>query len=114
MKGLVLTRSDRRRRCMPRCFVCYLLFMQFALSATPGLAVGDVVFYRLPTQGGGVVPLEGTTTVNPGGSVTFQHPKFGKVYFDLASVEIKKAPTLTAQFSRMLGRAGNDAEKRMA
>src|SRR5262245_29558464 len=55
-------------------------------------ARGDVVFYRLPTRSGTVVTLEGTTTVNPGGTVTFQHPRFGKVYFDLASVEIKKAP----------------------
>jgi len=72
-------------------------------SLTMSSARGDVVFYRLPTRGGGVVTLEGTTTVNPGGTVTFQHSRFGKVYFDLASVEIKKAPPLTAQFKRMLG-----------
>jgi len=33
-----------------------------------------------------------------------------KSLFDLASVEIKKAPPLTAQFNRMLGRAGSDAK----
>src|SRR6267142_848541 len=100
----------------PLCFLRYLLFLYLLLgpSLTMSSARGDVVFYRLPTRGGGVVTLEGTTTVNPGGTVTFQHSRFGKVYFDLASVEIKKAPPLTAQFNRMLGRAGSDAEKRMA
>jgi hypothetical protein len=80
----------------------------------PGVALADIVFYRLPTKSGGVVILEGSTTVNPGGTVTFNHPRFGKIYFDLESTEIRKAPTLPAQFARQLGRAGNDADKRMA
>ncbi|HZN34873.1 MAG TPA: DUF1570 domain-containing protein [Pirellulaceae bacterium] len=82
-----------------------------ALLAAPASA--DVVFYRLPTTRGDVVMLEGATTVNPGGTVTFSHPRFGKIHFDLASTEIRKAPTVSAQFSRVLGRAGSDAEKRM-
>jgi hypothetical protein len=76
-------------------------------------AQADVVFYRLPTTSGAVVILEGSTTVNPGGTVTFQHPRFGKVHFDLESTEIRKAPTIQAQFARVLGRAGNDADKLM-
>src|SRR5581483_5796361 len=73
----------------------------------------DVVLYRLPTRRGDTVILEGATTVNPGGTVTFSHSRFGKIHFDLESVEIKKAPTLQTQFNRQLGRAGKDAEKRM-
>jgi hypothetical protein len=74
-------------------------------------AAADVVFYRLPTARGTVVTLEGTTTVNPGGSVTYQHARFGKIYLDLASTEIRKAPPIQSQFNRQLGRAGKDAEK---
>jgi Protein of unknown function (DUF1570) len=76
-------------------------------------SAADVIFYRLPTSSSGVVMLEGTTTVNPGGTVTFVHPRFGKIHFDLESTEIRKAPTTSAQFSRVLGRAGADADKRM-
>src|SRR5688572_10040953 len=66
-------------------------------------APGDVVFYRLPVTSGAVVMLEGTAVVNPGGTVTFNHPKFGKIHFDLESTEIKKAPSLISQFNRVLG-----------
>lgn len=76
-------------------------------------ARADVVFYRLPTPGGETVMLEGTATVNPGGTVTFNHPRFGKIHFDLASTEIKKAPSLLSQFNRILGRAADNADKRM-
>jgi hypothetical protein len=77
-------------------------------------AFGDVVFYRLPTSRPMVVMLEGTTTVNPGGTVTFSHSRYGRIYLDLESVDIKKAPTLEAQFARQLGKAGKDADRRMA
>jgi hypothetical protein len=76
-------------------------------------AQADIVFYKLPTRSGSVVILEGSTTVNPGGTVTFNHHKFGKIHFDLESCDIHKAPTMTSQFGRQLGRAGNDADKRM-
>jgi hypothetical protein len=83
------------------------------------LAVGsharaDVIFYRLPISSGGTVVLEGKTMVNPGRTVTFTHPRYGTVHLDLESVDIKKAPTLEAQFNRQLGKAGKDAEQRMA
>jgi hypothetical protein len=95
-------------------FLCFLLFVVLnavPLAARPARA--DVVLYRLPTQRGDTVILEGSTTVNPGGTVTFTHPRFGKIHFDLESVEIKKAPTLQTQFNRQLGRAGKDPEERM-
>jgi hypothetical protein len=83
------------------------------LALAQGQAFADVIFYRLPTRSGSVVILQGATTVNPGGTVTFSHHKFGKIHFDLESTEIRKAPTLQSQFNRVLGRAGNDANKRM-
>src|SRR5439155_1239109 len=98
-----------RYRSMIRQCITRLVFVLLPLSA----ARGDVVIYQLPTTSGQTVILEGTTTVNAGGTVTFQHARFGKVYFDLESVEIKKAPSITTQFNRLLGRAGNDAEKRL-
>jgi hypothetical protein len=84
------------------------------LALTSAEARADIVFYRLPTRSASVVTLEGSATVNPGGTVTFNHHKFGKIHFDLENTEIRKAPTLASQFGRQLGRAGNDADKRMA
>lgn len=83
------------------------------LTLAAGQALADVVFYRLPTKSGSVVVLQGSTTVNPGGTVSYSHPRFGKIHFDLESTEIRKAPTVQAQFGRVLGRAGNDPEKLM-
>lgn len=90
------------------CLLCLMLTLSAVTSAR-----ADVVFYRLPTKSGGIVILEGSTTVNPGGTVTFNHSKFGKIHFDIESCEIRKAASLTSQFGRQLGRAGNDADKRM-
>jgi hypothetical protein len=96
------------RRCWPS---AALFAAALLLSAAP--AAADVVLYRLPVASRSVVMLEGATTVNPGGTVSFTHPRYGKIHFDLASVEIHKAPTISAQFSRVLGRAGESADKRM-
>ena len=82
-----------------------------ALTTVPVSA--DVVFYRLPIESGSTVILQGSATVNPGGTVTFSHHKFGQIHFDIESTEIRKAPTLQSQFNRVLGRAGKDANKRM-
>ena len=80
-----------------------------AIGLAAGPAAADVLLYRLPVASRSVVMLEGATTVNPGGTVSFTHPRYGKIHFDLASVEIHKAPTSPAQFSRVLGRAGESA-----
>jgi hypothetical protein len=84
-----------------------------ALLACASSARADVIFYRLPTEKASVVTLEGTATVNPGGTVTYSHPRFGKIHFDIASTEIRKAPSIQSQFSRVLGRAGKDTDKLM-
>ncbi len=91
-----------------------LLLVWMLCIALGNVARADVIFYRLPTTSGGTAVLEGETTVNPGGTVTFLHPRYGRIYFDLESVDIKKAPTLEVQFNRQLGKAGKDAEQRMA
>src|SRR5262245_34889219 len=74
-------------------------------------ARGDIVFYRLR---GLEVMLEGTTTINPGGTVTVTHARFGKLHLPLEQVDIKKALPLQTQYNRMMGKAGADAEARMA
>jgi hypothetical protein len=78
------------------------------LSHQPARA--DVLFYRLPTTSGDVVALEGSTTVNPGATVTYQHPRFGKIYFDLASTDIHKVPTIQSQFGKVLREAGKNPD----
>jgi hypothetical protein len=76
-------------------------------------ARADIVFYQL--GGGMTVVLQGKTTVNAGGTVTFNHPKLGTMYFKLESgTEVKKVPTLQEQFNKQLGRAGADGDKRFA
>src|SRR5262245_20787765 len=91
----------------------FRLFIAFCGAVLEVPSRADVVLYRLPTSRGDTVILEGSTTVNPGGTVTFTHARFGKIHFDLESVEIKKAPTLQTQFNRQLGRAGKDPDQRM-
>jgi len=76
-------------------------------------SLADVVIYRLPVAGGAMVVLEGAANINPGGTVTFSHPRYGRLHFDLDSVDIRRGPTLQAQFARELGLAGNDPDKRM-
>jgi len=95
------------RLCVQSCALASLI----VIGAGPLLA--DVVSYRLPNSSGAVVTLEGTTTVNPGGTVSYQHPRFGRIHFDLESVEIRKAPSVHTQFAREVRKAGKDTEKLM-
>jgi hypothetical protein len=83
-----------------------------ALLAAPLSARADIVLYTLPGTEAQMV-LQGSTTVNPGGTITFTHSKFGKIYFKLGETEIKKVPTLGSQFQKQLGRAGATADARM-
>lgn len=100
----------------PLCNARRLLTL-LVLALGPALtsrAYADIVFYRLPGSGGSVA-LEGEITVNPGGTATFKHSRFRRsIYFDLASIDIKKAPSLEVQFNRQMGKAGKDADQRMA
>jgi hypothetical protein len=85
-----------------------------ALVAIASAAQADVLFYTLPTKKPIVVTLQGDTGVNPGGTVTFTHSKFGKIHFDRENVDIRRVPTLKAQFSKQIAKAGNDADACMA
>src|SRR5262245_35508174 len=91
-----------------RAMSAQLALAQFALAilalaiVAPRPARADVLFYSLPGDSGLAVTLEGTTGVNPGGTVTYTHPKFGKIHFDRASVDIRRVPTLQSQFSKQL------------
>ena len=81
-----------------------------SLAVLPGQGRADIVFYQLGS--GMTVVLQGKTTVNAGGTVTFNHPKLGTMYFKLeAGTEVKKVPTLPEQFNKQKGRAGKDANK---
>lgn len=86
--------------------------MAFTFVACTSGAKADVLFYNLPGSNLALA-LEGATTINPGGTVTYQHPKFGTIHFSLDSVEIKRVPTIRSQFAKQIGRAGADADKRM-
>ncbi|MEO8498136.1 MAG: DUF1570 domain-containing protein, partial [Planctomycetota bacterium] len=60
-----------------------------------------------------VVPLQGATTVNQGGSVTFKHPEFGTLYFDIKDAKIHKVATTSSVFYRRMRQAEGDADKLM-
>jgi hypothetical protein len=100
-----------------------MLRLAFRLSAVAAAALlitacgrpasADVLFYELPGTNLQIV-LQGTAGINPGGgAITFQHAKFGKIYFSTGDSRIQKVPTLHSQFSRVLGRSGKDADKCM-
>jgi hypothetical protein len=72
---------------------------------SPCAVRADILFYTLPGDSGLAVTLEGSTGVNPGGTVTYTHPKFGKIHLDRASVDIRRVPTLTSQFQKQLNKA---------
>src|SRR5262245_52728707 len=82
----------------------------FQLSSTRA----DVLFYTLPGKSGLTVTLQGATGVNPGGTVTYTHPKFGKIHFDRESIDIHKVPTVQSQFNKQLNKAGSSADQCMA
>jgi hypothetical protein len=72
-------------------------------------ARADIVFYRVPNSGLRMA-LQGRTAVNPGGTVTFVHPRFGTLYFDLKDVEIHKLDSLTDIYRRKINRAKRDKD----
>jgi Protein of unknown function (DUF1570) len=99
----------KRPRVQQPAVVVALLVLYMALPAR-----ADVLFYTLPGKSGLTVALQGDTGVNPGGTVTYTHPKFGKIHFDRASVDIRKVPTVQSQFTKQLNKAGTNAEACMA
>ena len=81
--------------------------LSIALAIAAACSVGaraDIIFYTVPGAGL-TMTLQGRTSVNPGGTVTFTHPKFGRLYFDLRNVEIHKVDSLDRYFKSKLNRA---------
>ncbi len=82
-----------------------LLTLAFVVALTSN-ALGDIVFYQVPGLPI-VVRLQGKATVNPGRTISYRHPKFGKLTLGMKSREtrIVRAPTNAALFTRRMGRA---------
>ncbi|MBC8871664.1 MAG: DUF1570 domain-containing protein [Planctomycetes bacterium] len=61
------------------------------------------------------IPIQGKTTVNPGKTVTFRHPRFGTLYFALENVRIYELPTTESLAAQRLSVAirQNDADQVM-
>ena len=88
------------------------VFLAIVTSALilPCAARADIIFYTLPGSRTTFM-LQGSATFNPGGTLTFHHPKFGRIYFSTRETEVRKAPTIESRFNKELGRAGNDPAK---
>ncbi|MCH5376394.1 MAG: DUF1570 domain-containing protein, partial [Planctomycetes bacterium] len=88
------------------------LFASALLAAwlLPGVAGGDIILYRVPGISK-VVVLEGKAVVNQGATVSYSHPRFGKLYFDLKDTRIHEVPPLENVFQRRLRGAEGNADE---
>ena len=82
-----------------------LLLTLLVSSVLPAAARADVVLYRIPGSNLMVV-LQGTTTVNPGSTISYRHPKFGRIVFGYHDIIFHKAPTTTEIFRKRMNLAG--------
>ena len=74
---------------------CLFLGLCALLALSPSAVRADILLYPLPGTNLAFV-LQGKVRPNPGGTVTFNHPRFGNLYFSLDKVRYYKAPsTLT-------------------
>ncbi len=89
-----------------------IVLLLITLVGMPQKVMADIVLYKLPGSRSQMV-LQGTATVNAGGSVTFSHPKFGNIYFQVADVEIHKVPTISQRYMKEMGKAGKDSNRLM-
>src|SRR5438105_4745622 len=81
------------------------LLLLLSLAACCANARADLLIYKLDNTSRGGIVLQGKVTANPGGTVSFIHPKFGTLYFGLKDVEIHRLPTTREQFARMVAKA---------
>lgn len=110
--------------------ICLLAFLLANFAAA---ARADIVLYTVPLDQ--LIPpksprttrprirsprtltitIQGKTTVNPGKTVTFRHPKFGTLYFALENVRIHELPSTESLAAQRLGVAirKNDADQVM-
>src|SRR5688500_12871559 len=80
------------------------LILACAVAGAAGSARADLLIYKISGGSRGVI-LQGEAKVNPGGTVSFIHPKFGSYYFSLETAEIIDAPTTMQVFRKMLTKA---------
>ena len=94
------------------------LMLLLLVWLVPATAWADILFYEVTSKTNSKKKvrfmLQGTATKNPGRSTTFQHHKFGKIYFDSREIEVKSVPTLEQSFTKMVAKAGKDADPLMA
>lgn len=82
-------------------FACALL----CLAAWGASARADIVEYQIPRTTA-VVKLQGKQNANPGRTITYTHPKFGKLILGLEDVQkIHTVPPMIDIFNRKLGQA---------
>lgn len=83
--------------------LCVALAMSTLLLGRVGWA--DIVEYQIPGLSA-VVKLQGKQTANPGRTITYMHPKFGKLILGLEDVKkIHTAPPMIDIYSRKLSQA---------
>ncbi|MEZ6112582.1 MAG: hypothetical protein R3C99_16450 [Pirellulaceae bacterium] len=93
----------------PFCLVASVLLL---LGLECHECVADVILYRIPRTRLQIT-LQGTATVNPGGTVTVTHPQFGSLYCRLEDTEIFRVPTTAQQFAIRLRKSEGDAGRLM-
>ena len=71
------------------------------LAGFTSAARADIVLYRIPSTRLAFV-LEGSASANPGGTMTFRHPKYGSLYFGLEDVKRYELPSTRAMAERKL------------
>lgn len=74
------------------------------LSAFSAAAHADIVFYRVPNTRITMM-LQGRAISNPGGTVTFVHPKFDRVHLNVQDVRIHRVDSFAEIFAKKLARA---------
>ncbi len=80
------------------------------LGLLPAVARGDIILYRVPGIAK-VVVLEGKAVVNQGATVTYTHPRLGKLYFDLKDTRIHEVPASDSLYQRQLNEAEGNADR---
>jgi hypothetical protein len=107
--------TDRRFSSLP--VVVAALFGLMVGGLAPLTARADVIIYNLPGTGGRLrLVLQGKVTINPGRTVTYQHPTIkDQLYFDYDpnQLEVKKTPTPVQEYNKLRSKAAKDPDELM-
>ena len=84
-----------------------VMFIVLALSVHLPPAAADIIEYRLPgTKEATIVVLQGRTK-QAGRSISYMHPKFGRLIMGVGNYKLHKVPTPQEQFGRKFFKAKN-------